>query len=545
MPAAGDIAFCFGKYILDLRRGCLRAGNREIALRPKSFKVLHHLVENAGRLVSKEELITAVWPNVIVTDESVSRCVSDVRLALADSDQHMVKTVSRRGYRFAEPVVRSAVCGSPESVGGDSRVPEAAHDQDVIAVLAKTGMEPSPRRVSLVVLPFANLGGNPAEDYLAEIITDGLTVHLSRIEGPSVLAYSTASAYKGRALDVRQIGRELRVRYVLEGSEQHADVRLRVSARLIDTRTGAHLWADQFDTDRTDLLRMQEVIATRLARVLQIELLAVEASRTRRSVPNAEELSLRGEAIFLRYGTAHDEVEASYDLCERALRMDPDNARALSILAEKYATRVTALQSVSRGADIGRAEELASRALAAAPRSCHAHHAMARVLIAQWHPEKAAAEAKRSLGLNPSFIPAYLNLSLASLHRNRPEESLAHAETALRLSPLDPFAAVFHAFRGYAYFMLRDDDRAIGCLRQALADHPAFPTASAWLAGALALTGQECQARHVLRRYFAFRGTKTRTVTDWKSLAAADHSAYHAFRERLYTGLRSAGMPEK
>lgn len=544
MPAASDIAFCFGKYTLDMRRGCLRAGSREIALRPKSFKVLQHLVENAGRLVSKEELITAAWPNVIVTDESISRCVSDVRLALADSDQLMVKTIPRRGYRFTELVVRSAACDSPEPVNGGC-VPEAAHDQNVLAVPAKADLEASSRRLSLVVLPFANLGGNSAEDHLAEIITDGLTVHLSRIGGPSVVARSTASAYKGRAMDIRQVGRELRVRYVLEGSEQHADMRLRVSARLIDTRTGAHLWADQFETDRTDLLRMQEVVATRLTRALQIELLTVEASRARRSVPNAENLSLQAEAIFLQYGMARDEVKASYDLCERALRMDPKNARALGILAEKYATRVTALQSVTPSTDLARAEELASRALASAPRSCHAHHVKARVLIAQRHHEEAAAEAERSLGLNPSFIPAYLNLSHASLFRNRPEESLAHAETALRLSPLDPCATIFHAFRGYAYFRLRDDDRAIGCLRQALADHPAFPTPTAWLAGALALTGRERQARDVLRCYFALRGTKTRTIADWKSLALADDSAYHAFRERLYTGLRTAGMPEK
>ena len=549
--ATCDTAFCFGKYTLDLRRGCLRAsGRREIALRPKSFKLLRHLVENAGRLVPKDELIAVVWPGVTtVTDESVSRCVSDIRLALADSDRRTVRTMPSRGYLFAEPVtVRSAVRHPPEPVDAGSRVPEAVDDDDAVAVVPTgTRMEGSASpRFSLVVLPFANLGGNPAEDYLADIITDGLTVHLSRIAGSSVIARCTASAYKGRAWNVGRIGRELRVRYILEGSEQHSEARLRVSARLIDARTGAHLWADQFDADRTDPLQMQEAIVTRLARGLQIELLTAEAARSSRArcgVAAAEELALRGEAMLLRHAAARDEAEVSYGLCERALQIDPSNARALSILAERYATRVTALQSVNRDDDTRRADELSSRALASAPRSYHAHHSRARVLVAQMRPEEAIAEAERSLSLNPSFLPAYLNLCQASLHLIRPEESLAHAETALRLSPpLDPYKSFFHALRGLACFMLRDDDRAIGCLRQAL---PGFSGVGVWLAGTLALTGPEKQARDTLGRYLALRGTKTRSIAQLRSLEAADSPAYFAFRERLYKGLRMAGMPER
>ena len=552
MSSACDAAFCFGDYTLDLRRGCLRAsGRREIALRPKSFKLLCHLVENAGRLVPKDELIAVTWPGATaVADDSVSRCVSDVRLALADSGRRMVRTVSGRGYLFAEPVaVRSAVRGPPEPVGAGGRVPEAADEQDAgAAVPDGTGMQaPASPRLSLVVLPFANLGGNPAEDYLADIITDGLTVHLSRVAGSSVIARSTASAYKGCALDVRRIGRELGVRYALEGSEQHDEACLRVSARLIDTRIGTHLWADQFDADRTDPLRMQQAVVTRLARALHVELLAVEAVRVPRAaggLASSEDLALRGEAMLVRLGAPRgDEAETGYDLCGRALELDPGNARALSILAERYATRVTTLQSVDRDDDTRRADELSSRAIASAPRSYYAHHARARVLVAQMRPVEAVAEAERSLSLNPSFTPAYLNLCQASLHLIRPEETLAHAETALRLSPpLDPYVSFFHAIRGFARFMLRDDDRAIGCLQQAL---PGFPRVGFWLAGTLALTGQEEQARDALRRYLALRGTKTRTISQLRSLGAADSPAYFAFRERLYNGLRRAGMSER
>src|SRR5262249_18469595 len=157
-----------------------------------------------------------------------------------------------------------------------------------------------------------------------------------------------ALTFKGKAVDVRRFGRELGVRYVLEGSEQHSGSRVRVSAQLIDVETGAHLWADRFDADRADLLQMQDDIVTRLARALQIELAAVEAARTHPGGSNAEDLALHGEAIFLRYGPSRVELDAAYELCERALEIDPNNVRALSILAERYATRLTGMQSTDR-----------------------------------------------------------------------------------------------------------------------------------------------------------------------------------------------------
>src|SRR5262245_57994138 len=350
---AGERTFCFEGYTLDLRRGCLRADDREIELRPKSFEVLRYLVENAGRLVSKTELIKAIWPNVTVSDESLARCVSDIRLALEDSEQRVIKTLPRRGYLFAAPVLPAAD-GMPVEINRTG----ATIDEDAAAILANLGIRKPAPRFSLVVLPFANLSGDPAQDHLADLITEGLTANLSRIRDAFVIARSTALTYKGKAVDVRQIGQELGVRYVLQGSEQHSGGRVRVSAQLIDVETGAHLWADQFDADRADLLQMQDDIVTRLARALQIELVAVEAARiswTNPASPNAEDLALHGEAIFLRYGPSREESDAAGDLCERALEIDPNNVRALSILAERHASRLTTMQSADREADIRRA----------------------------------------------------------------------------------------------------------------------------------------------------------------------------------------------
>jgi TolB-like protein len=540
MQTANAKTFRFEGYELDLRRGCLRTNDREIELRPKSFEVLRYLVENAGRLVPKDELIKAIWPNVIVADEALSRCVSDVRVALDDAEQRIIKTLHRRGYLFAasvSPAAEGPPAGTVKGTGGD---------RHTAAFPAETATRAPP--FSLVVLPFTSLSGDPAQNYLADVITEGLTTCLSRIRGARVVARSTALTYKGKVTDARQIGRELGVRYLLEGSEQHGSSRVRVSTQLIDVETGTHLWADRFDADQADLLQMQDEIVTRLARAVEIELSAVEAARTSRTHPasaSAEDLALHGEAIFLRYGPSREESEAAFDFCERALAIDPNNVRALSVLAERHATRLTTMQSTDREADIVRGEELASRALAIDPNSYQAHHAKARILVAQKRAEEAMIEGERSLRLNPSFIPAYLPLCQANLMLGLAEKTIEYAHRAMRLSPPDPYLYVFYAQEGLARIMLRQDDRAVACLRRAVANNPRFPAPVAYLAAALALTGQELEARETLKQYLSLRGTKATTITPWRAMAYSDSPAYLAFRERIHEGLRKAGMPEE
>lgn len=543
MQTARDKTFRFERYELDLRRGCVRADDREIELRPKSFEVLCYLVENAGRLIAKDELIKAIWPNVIVADEALSRCVSDVRAALDDAEQRIIKTLPRRGYRFAVPVSLAA-SGGPSA----GMIKRTSADRDTAAIPVETTTRTVAPPLSLVVLPFTSLSGDPARNCLADIITEGLTTCLSRVRGALVIARSTASTYKGKVADAKQIGRELGVRYVLEGSEQHSGSRARVSAQLIDVETGVHLWADRFDADEADLLQMQDDIVTRLARALQIELAAVEAAHSSRAYPasaSAEDCALHGEAIFLRYGPSREESEAAFDLCERALQVDPNNVRALSILAERHATRLTTMQSIDREADILRGEELASRALVVDPNSYQAHHAKARILVAQKRAEEAMIEAERSLRLNPSFIPAYLPLCQANLMLGLPGKTIECAHRAMRLSPPDPYLYVFSAQEGLACIMLRQDDRAVACLRRAVANNPRFPAPVAYLAAALALTGQDAEARETLRQYLSLRGAKATTIAPWRAMAYSDNPVYLSFRERIHEGLRRAGMPEE
>jgi adenylate cyclase len=538
MQSDGAKTFRFQQFALDLKSGGLRAGDREIELRPKSFEVLHYLVENAGRLVPKDELITAVWRNVAVADEALARCISDIRLALNDKQQSLIKTLPRRGYLFAAPVKSEVSDRSPH--GSVNNADGATSDGRVHDATAPP--------FSVVVLPFANLSGDPGQDFLADVITDGLTTSLSRIRDAFVIARSTASTYKGKAADVREVGRKLGVRYVLEGSEQHNGDRVRVSAQLIDVQSGAYLWADRFDADLADLLQMQDDIVTRLVRALQIELAAVEAGRLSKhgaSNASAEGLALHGEAIFLRYGPSRDESKSAFQLCQRALAIDPTNVRALSILAESYATRVTAMQTNDRQADIRLADELSIRALAADPNSYHAHHAKARTLVAQKRAAEAMIEAERSLRLNPSFIPAYLDLCQANLMMGLPEETIRYADKAMRLSPPDPYLYVFYAQEGLGHIMRHQDERAVTCLRRAVANNPQYPTAVAYLSATLALTGQDEEAYEILKQYLALPGTMTKTIARWREMAYSDNSIYLAFRERIHEGLRKAGLPER
>lgn len=536
MQVASEKTFCFGKFVLDLRRGRLRVDSREIELRPKSFEVLRYLVENAGRLVAKDEIIGAVWPNVTVTDESLTRCVSDIRLALEDADQTVIRTVTRRGYVFEAPVS----IGNPDQASGENAA--QIHTRDASAPAGK----PHGGRFSLVVLPFVNLSGGHTDDHLADAITDGLTTLLSRIRDAFVIARSIAMTYKGKAIDVRRIGQELGVRYVLEGSEQHTGSLVRVSAQLIDVDTGAHLWAERFDASYADLLQAQDEIVTRLARALQIELTALESTRTSPGAVeshNAEDLALAAEANYLRYGPSRRESEQGFQLCERALAIDPNNVRALGILAERTTMRVTAMQSIDRDADIRLSEELVNRALAADPNSYHAHHAKARLLVAQSRAEEALIEAERSLRLNPGYIPSYLVLCQANLMLGLPRNAVEHARKVKRLSPPDPYLYVFHTQEGLAHIMLGEDGLAVACLRQAVANNPEFPAASGYLAAALALNGNATDAREQLARYMLLPGARIKTVAGWRRMGYSQHPAYLALRDRIYSGLQQAGMP--
>jgi adenylate cyclase len=404
-------------------------------------------------------------------------------------------------------------------------------------------------QLSLVVLPFSNLSGDASQDYLGDVLTEELTTSLSRLPGSFVVSRTTAFSYRGKAMDVKQIGKELGVRYVLEGSAQKSGTRVRVDAQLIDAVTGAHLWADQFDADETDLLTMQDEIVTRLARALQVELTEAEASRVARAHPenpDAEELALQCEAAYLRLGSARKEMLPAFGLCEQALLIDNRNVRALVILALRLVVRVRNLQSVDPQSDRRRADELISRALAVDSNNYLAHHARSWFLVlAPQRPEEAIVEAERTLALNPSFVPAYIPLWIANWTAGRTEKADEYADAALRLSPHDPQAYAYLNTKGMGLFTLSRYEEATEFFKRSIAVNPEYALAYARLAASLALSGHDAEASDTLRRYLAMPPDVPKTIAQFKARQPDDTPNLRNFYDRLYEGLRKAGLPEE
>lgn len=427
----------------------------------------------------------------------------------------------------------------------------------VVALAASTGLlwfgrtsarsGPTPP-FSLVVLPFTNIGGDASQNYVADAITEALTTYVSRIPGTFVIGSATAATYAGKPFDTRSIGRDLGVRYAIEGSALPVGKRVRVDAELIDTATASQLWADQFDSGRTDFLQMQEAIVTRLAHATQIELGNVEAARINEAHPanpDAEDLAMQCDAIRLNLTSSRAGAAAGYRLCERALVKDPDNVHALAVLGETYGLRA-ATQDVGpvRAADIRRSSSLLARALELDQNSFMAHHGRAWLLVATGDPQEAIVEEEHALALNPSYVATYSTMGIAYLELGSPSAAVAAQKRALQLSPRDRLQYAFYETLGEANFMLRNDAEAIGWFHRSIADSPGYPISHAYLVAELALGGHRKQAREMLARYLSLRDTRARTIARFRELSTSDNAQYLASQERLYRGLREAGLPE-
>ena len=331
MPAVAQKVFRFEGFTLDLTRRSLRAGDHLVELRPKSFDVLAYLVERAGRPAGKDEIIQAVWPDVTVTEESLTRCVSDIRLALDDSAQRIIKTLPRRGYVLAAPVTGTDPADSGMSPSPHTK-PHSAPAQD--------------DRPTIAVLAFENVSGDPGEQYFSDGITDDIITELSRFSSLIVIARNSSFQYKGRSVDARRIGQELGVRYVLEGSIRRDGERLRLTAQLIDALSGAHRWAERYDRPSTDVFAVQDEIARTIAVLAAAHVDKAELHRTLIKPPaslQAYDCYLRGvssvDAFYVASFYAAYNIDHLRDArrwFEQAIAIDPRHARAYAALAASY-----------------------------------------------------------------------------------------------------------------------------------------------------------------------------------------------------------------
>jgi adenylate cyclase len=326
---------------------------------------------------------------------------------------------------IAQPVhVYSLDVGQPAQAKPEKPIVVASPNRPA-SIATKAPAEAA--RLSIVVLPFANLSGDPGQDYLVDALTDELTTSLARISGTFVIAHNTAMTYKGKPVDAKAIGKDLGVRYVLEGSVQPSGDQVRVNAQLIDADNGAHLWAEQFDTARADLLQMQDEIVIHLARALEVRLTEVEAARLKRAPvanPDAEDLALQCEAAVFKGGITGQETEAGFRLCENALHADPNNVLALSVLSIRYWLPVALGRSADPETDLKRGDELVSQALVLDPSFAWAHVNKGVILSIQGRNDEAIAENERAITLDPALLEAYANMGFDYRNLGQFEKSL-------------------------------------------------------------------------------------------------------------------------
>jgi adenylate cyclase len=399
-------------------------------------------------------------------------------------------------------------------------------------------------RLSIVVLPFSNLSGDPSQEYFADGITEDLTSDLSQIAGSFVISRNTAFTFKGKAMDARQIGRELAVRYVLEGSVRRMGGTVRVNAQLIDAGTGAHLWAEQMDVDQGTLATQDNFgIANRLARTLSVELVNVEGRRALRTDPDAVDLTMRGWSI-LNGGPNKDDALRSVELFENALRIDPDNRQARVGLAQALILVYRNRWDPEPATVLARADEAATRAIAAAPDYAHAHYVKAEVLGLSNRFDAALAAYDRAIALDRNHATAYVGRARNLNVIGRAAEALAPVEKAIRLSPRDPELYVWYFVLCHANTHLARDAQAIEWCLKSLATGKTFYFAYVDLASAYAWRGQNAEAAAAVAELLKLRPGFTVQTLVQEGSGTSDNPAFRKEFQRIVEGARRAGLPE-
>jgi len=519
----------FGLFTLDLERLCLRGPAGEAELRPKSFEVLRYLTEHAGRVVSKEEVVAAVWPDVIVTDDSLIRCISEVRRAIGDESQHIVKTVPRRGYLFDVPVLTShdlTEAGRRESVQPDS--PGSA------SITPADGP-------SIAVLPFVNLGGDSEDDYFSHGITEDIITELSRFSELSVIARHSSFHFKKKAADVRQVGRELGVHYVLEGSIRRSGDRVRITAQLVDAETGAHRWAERYDRKLDDVFAIQDEVVRSIAPLLVAHVTKAEVERTLLKPPatwQAYHYFMRGLDLHLSYQSSQ-EVSALREarrLLEQSISIDPAYTRHYSDLAISHLSSWVNYgdNDFLRASALERAYQFARQAAQLDPQLAYAQATFAHVLTWRRQHEAALGALERAIALNPNY--SHWQVAATLMWAGEVEQAVESMKAYMRLDPYYPTSAI--GWLGVAYCTLGRFEEARTHLREAVARSPSRAMFHYWLAsvhghiGEANAAGEQAQALLRLQPSFTIIGTA--------QPLAVFRRTEHA--EQFFEGLRKSGF---
>jgi TolB-like protein/cytochrome c-type biogenesis protein CcmH/NrfG len=522
--------FSFGdNYEIDVERRELRHGTTPVHVEPQVFDLLLYLTQNRERVVSKDDIVAAVWGGRIVSDSTLTSRINAARKAVGDNgrEQKLIRTVPRKGLRF----VGSVCARSKDQPAGPDRPP-----LDNIQVQSYPGL-PLPDRPAIAVLPFINMSGDPEQEYFSDGISEDIITALSKLRWFFVIARNSSFIYKGRSVHMKQIAEELGVGYVVEGSVRKGGDNVRITVQLNDVTTGSHIWAERYDRGLADVFRVQDEITEAIVAAIEPQIYAAENFRARRKAPDsmdAWDLVMRALSHYWRV-TRQDNVVAQA-LLEKATTLDPNYGQAFGVLATSY------MFTAHMGwADMAKATEIAGRSAKAAIHADSedpwAHNALGHVCLFVRRFDDSLAEFELALRLNPNFALAqgYYGLSLS--YSGRWQEADEAARRALRLSPRDPFSAVYYGIAAYAQFLGRNYDDAMQLAREGIRQRSDFVGAHRVLTAAAGMTGQDDIATAALQE---LRRAQPNISLAW--IANYMPIKQDADREHYLEGFRRAGL---
>jgi TolB-like protein/Tfp pilus assembly protein PilF len=527
------VRYGFEDCVLDPERRELTRGTEAIAIGPQVFDLLLYLVRNREHVVSKDELLDEVWGGRIVSESTLTSHINAARRAIGDSgqEQRLIRTIARKGFRF----VGDVGVGQP-SVGFSSQNADLARwDEASSHALAL------PDRPSIAALPFLNLSGDPEQEYFADGVVEDIISALSRIRWLFVVARNSSFTYKGRAVDVKQVGRELGVRYVLEGSVRKAANRVRITGQLVDATSGGQIWAERFEGTLDDLFKLQDELTENVVGAIAPQLERAEIERAKRkSTENldAYDYYLRGTAN-LHQGT-REAINEALPLFHKAIQFDPDFASAYAMAAWCHVWRKIngwmsdRSQEVAEGARLARlAVDLGKDDAVALARSGGALCHFAGDL------ETSVALIDRALVLNPNLAAAWYIGGFVRIYRGEPDDAIERLARAMRLSPLDPEMFRMQAGTALAHLFAGRFDAASAWAEKASRDLPTFLIPASIIAASHALAGRTDEARRAMDHLRQLDSTlRISSLTDWLPIHRPEDLALFA------DGLRKAGLPE-
>ena len=472
----------FGDCEIDVERRELRRAGSPVHVEPQVFDLLVYLTANRERVISKDDLIAAVWDGRIVSDSTLTSRINAARKAIGDSGagQKIIRTVPRKGLRFV----------------GDVRPrPDGASTDQATTAPAVQVTEPSrqalplPDRPAIAVLPFTNMSGDPEQDYFSDGISEDIITALSKLRWFFVIARNSSFVYKGRAVHMKQVAEELGVGYVVEGSVRKSGDRVRITAQLNDVATGSHIWAERYDRDLADVFAVQDEITESIVAAIEPQLYAAENFRARRKPPgslDAWDLVMRALSHFWRV-TRQDNMVAQA-LLEKAIAIDPNYGQALGVLATSHTFGAHMGWAEIDGAPI--AERAALAAVGPTARTPGRTIATRLCLFVRTALRRLAGRVRMALRLNPNSSLAQAFYGVTLCYCGRWEEGDLAARRALRLSPRDPFSALFYGIAAYAQLVGHNYDEAIRLSHEALRQRSDFVGAHRVLSAAAAMAGQ-------------------------------------------------------